>query len=593
MIRTQARQKSRRVSPRAGPLTICSMLAALAILGDSAAAQTAIQRPEQTVWPDPIGVSGLFGSSVSSEGGWVAVASPVDSNGAVPSAGSLTIYRRVGGQIELVAKRYPAAEPNAVSAQRVDVRDGVAVVMSSRALPSGDPEFRGQCSIYDLTDPAIPRIGVIRSDQRLVDVGAGTFYAAVVLDRDHVAVSVPDFDGLSLPGGGTPSRGAVLVYRRGASGWDVGQIVVPGIDFHGMGAPILDTPSNLQREIDFDGERLIVGARYGFTVYDWLPSQKLVPAAVVDGTYLNFNTASGVSVAIEGDLIAVGDWGLQNTGPFAARVHLYRESGGAWQLERTIYPSDGWQFSFAAFSYANSNFGRDIVIDERERVLVGAPLGQRGGTTTNPSAELPGTAYLFEKGPSGWEERIRFWHDYETHQSFHGEAVAFCGDLALVGAKHAPPPGSTAWIGKVSSFLIPIGSTVCVGEPNSTSERGSIDIVGDRDLAFEHLEVRASALPAGAPAMLLSSRDTAFVANPGSSSGNLCLGGSIARFVGSIDDADTAGEVRFTVADLVVPTPGGPETIEAGDTWTFQVWYRDSDPTPTSNFTEAQSVTFE
>ncbi|MCP3916270.1 MAG: hypothetical protein GY711_12005 [bacterium] len=32
--------------------------------------------------------------------------------------------------------------------------------------------------------------------------------------------------------------------------------------------------------------------------------------------------------------------------------------------------------------------------------------------------------------------------------------------------------------------------------------------------------------------------------------------------------------------------------FQPGETWNFQCWYRDNNPGPTSNFTDAVSVTF-
>ncbi len=41
------------------------------------------------------------------------------------------------------------------------------------------------------------------------------------------------------------------------------------------------------------------------------------------------------------------------------------------------------------------------------------------------------------------------------------------------------------------------------------------------------------------------------------------------------------------------PIPTGVVSISAGQTWNFQAWYRDANPTPTSNFTDAVSVLFQ
>ena len=36
-----------------------------------------------------------------------------------------------------------------------------------------------------------------------------------------------------------------------------------------------------------------------------------------------------------------------------------------------------------------------------------------------------------------------------------------------------------------------------------------------------------------------------------------------------------------------------PVAIQPGDTWNFTAWYRDQNPTPTSNFTDAVQVPFQ
>ena len=81
---------------------------------------------------------------------------------------------------------------------------------------------------------------------------------------------------------------------------------------------------------------------------------------------------------------------------------------------------------------------------------------------------------------------------------------------------------------------------------------------------------------------------------PGGSQGNLCLGGSIGRYVGPGQIMNSGSTGSFTlVLDLnAVPTPTGYVAVQPGDTWNFQAWHRDANPGPTSNFTDAVSVTF-
>lgn len=39
-----------------------------------------------------------------------------------------------------------------------------------------------------------------------------------------------------------------------------------------------------------------------------------------------------------------------------------------------------------------------------------------------------------------------------------------------------------------------------------------------------------------------------------------------------------------------VPTPTGSESLMAGETRYFQMWHRDANPTPTSNFSNGLSI---
>jgi len=75
---------------------------------------------------------------------------------------------------------------------------------------------------------------------------------------------------------------------------------------------------------------------------------------------------------------------------------------------------------------------------------------------------------------------------------------------------------------------------------------------------------------------------------------NLCLGGSIGRFVGpgQVMNSGASGSFTLTVDLSALPTPTGLVTAQPGETWNFQAWYRDANPGPTSNFTDAVAVTF-
>ena len=83
---------------------------------------------------------------------------------------------------------------------------------------------------------------------------------------------------------------------------------------------------------------------------------------------------------------------------------------------------------------------------------------------------------------------------------------------------------------------------------------------------------------------------------PGGSMGNLCLAGSIGRYVGpgQIQQADATGNISLALDLTQVPQPTGFVSVGIGDTWNFQAWYRDAvGGSATSNFTDGLSVTFQ
>jgi len=78
--------------------------------------------------------------------------------------------------------------------------------------------------------------------------------------------------------------------------------------------------------------------------------------------------------------------------------------------------------------------------------------------------------------------------------------------------------------------------------------------------------------------------------NPGGA-GTLCLGQPLVRIPGSTRQADMQGNwiVGF---DLAAPPISAALPIVFGESWRFQAWYRDTNPSPTSNLSEAVEVEF-
>ena len=114
-------------------------------------------------------------------------------------------------------------------------------------------------------------------------------------------------------------------------------------------------------------------------------------------------------------------------------------------------------------------------------------------------------------------------------------------------------------------------------------------------MQFNSLTLEAAGLPVGAFGFFITSTLQGFVINPGASDGNLCLEGSIGRYVGpgQIQQADTNGNFSLQVDLTNTPQPGGTVSIQAGETWNFQAWHRDANAMgTTSNFTNGLEVSF-
>ncbi|MEM9380993.1 MAG: hypothetical protein AAGB93_13660 [Planctomycetota bacterium] len=171
------------------------------------------------------------------------------------------------------------------------------------------------------------------------------------------------------------------------------------------------------------------------------------------------------------------------------------------------------------------------------------------------------------------------------------------GDLqareALVAYRTIPaePTEVSVHIGEIELLDAPaIGKQYCSAALNSTGENAWLALFGDQGATSTKTAV-ASDLPPAQFVLLINSLQDGFVASPGGSSGNLCLGGGIGRMMGDIApiDADRTATIVFDPTRLA--TPSGPVAAQPGETWHFQGWFRDANGSvATSNFTNAVEV---
>jgi hypothetical protein len=144
-----------------------------------------------------------------------------------------------------------------------------------------------------------------------------------------------------------------------------------------------------------------------------------------------------------------------------------------------------------------------------------------------------------------------------------------------------------------SATTIELGTTYCApAVTNSGSGAARMRVWGQPTVAANDVRLVATSLPHISFGFFLASRTQGFVANPGGSQGNLCLGGAIGRYVGpgQIKNSGPYGSFQLDIDLTTMPSPTGPVAAQAGQTWNFTAWFRDANPGSTSNFTDGVSL---
>ncbi len=123
---------------------------------------------------------------------------------------------------------------------------------------------------------------------------------------------------------------------------------------------------------------------------------------------------------------------------------------------------------------------------------------------------------------------------------------------------------------------------------NSSGRAATISLLGSDVIVDNRLSLLAEDLPSHTLGYFLTSRTTGS-SQPAGSQGTLCLDGTIGRFSASVLASGPKGRFELDV-DLTELPGQSPSATMAGETWSFQAWFRDGNPQPTSNLTDARSV---
>jgi len=305
----------------------------------------------------------------------------------------------------------------------------------------------------------------------------------------------------------------------------------------------------------------------------------------------------GIATAVSGETVIVG--AHQQSGSGAAYVFV--AASPSWVEQAVLnspHPSGPDQFGFA-------------VAADGERVLVGA-LWENGGASGvdgDPQADpIPssGAAFLFARQASVWSNAAYLKASNPGPTDGFGRAVAISGDTVAIGAwfedggisglggdqsDNSADASGAVYLFDLDAPDCALGTNYCgPAALNSSGQAAVIRACGSATIADDDFTLIASELPPNKFGYFLTSEQQTFVVGPGGSQGNLCLGSPLARFAAQIQNSGPNGVISIVVDLANVPQFGA---IAPGDTFNFQCWYRDVNPTSTSNFSDAVSVTFQ
>ncbi len=141
-----------------------------------------------------------------------------------------------------------------------------------------------------------------------------------------------------------------------------------------------------------------------------------------------------------------------------------------------------------------------------------------------------------------------------------------------------------------------LGEQLCSpAELNSTGAPGELAAVGSVFVADNDVTLLAVSLPPQQFGFFVTSQTPGAVPNLGGGQGTLCVVGNIGRYTrpGQLLNSGPFGQTSLALDLWETPQPSGLVVVQPGDTWYFQFWHRDANPTATSNFTSSLGLSFQ
>jgi len=185
----------------------------------------------------------------------------------------------------------------------------------------------------------------------------------------------------------------------------------------------------------------------------------------------------------------------------------------------------------------------------------------------------------------------------QSTSSSDNEAVQWTNSSGAVATYYAHVYVREAGVGNCADYsldlsggILPgLGTRYCNANANSSGLPASIFASGSDTVADNDLDLHVDSMPAGRFGYFLMSNTQGFIPLFGGSQGNFCLGAPFVRFSAFGQVSTAQGTLDFAPDLTALPNN---TTIFPGQSWNFQCWFRDVNPTSTSNTTDAVEIQF-
>ena len=393
------------------------------------------------------------------------------------------------------------------------------------------------------------------------------FGASVAAEGDRIVVGAP----------GADLCGSVHIYELQAGAWLETQVLKA------------DSPEAQDRfgfDVALQGDRLVVGAkgdrhsdgvrRGALYVFDlqggqWQQSVRLEGFAP--------HVSLGTAVDLDGIRIAGGaDFASGGSGPFQGAVWVWVETGSGWQQEAYLNPSPG-----------NDGLGEALDLDGNE-LLIGAPRG------SDPKV------FLYERDASGWS---LFSTRELPDAQMYGNSVALNAGSMLIAHGGTGASGDLGE-GQLVPFSFYSVEAFCfctsagcsntdpsAGCANITGSGCRLDACGTTSLSEDQLVLTGVNTGPDAFGIFFMGRTQTPLQFFGN--GRRCVDDPIAILRYPVRSGGPDGVIQEGPGIVAQGQGGFPShgQIMAGDTWNFQLWYRDPGACGTGyNVSNALAVTF-